>query len=310
MHTVFAAYLTLILLGVSWRFIPNLPTASTMRNAISALVIHILLPLLTISVIARAPLDAVLWQIPLTGMIVTIGCLLLAWACYRIGQATLFKTMNDQTMGSIIIGAAWCNATYLGLPIITGIFGDMMAFLPVIYDVLALTPLLWTLGVFVAGYARGDSGSTIDRILHASKRIIKLPPIYAVVIGLILRTQEIALPEFVLQVSDIAGKAVPPIMMISVGMALSLPTLKSVFTLIPAILIRLFVAPAMALACVTLFSIEPRIGNALIMESGMPTMVLTMALIDMYGLDSEILSHLIALTTICSFITLQFQSLA
>lgn len=102
MHTVFAAYLTLILLGVSWRFIPNLPTASTMRNAISALVIHILLPLLTISVIARAPLDAVLWQIPLTGMIVTIGCLLLAWACYRIGQATLFKTMNDQTMGSKI----------------------------------------------------------------------------------------------------------------------------------------------------------------------------------------------------------------
>lgn len=310
MQTVFAAYLTLILLGVIWRFIPNLPSASTMRNAISALVINILLPLLTISVIAKAPLHDVLWQIPLTGMIVTIGCLLLAFIWYRIGRSTIFKTMNDQTMGSIIIGATWCNATYLGLPLITGVFGDSMAFLPVMYDVLALTPLLWTLGVVVAGYARGDSGTTMERMLHAAKRIITLPPIYAVVIGLILRSNDIALPGFVLQVSEIAGKAVPPIMMISVGMALTLPTLTSVFILIPAIMIRLFAAPAMAFGCVMLFSIDQQIGNALIMESGMPTMVLTMALIDMYGLDSEILSHLIALTTICSFITLQLQSFA
>jgi len=93
-------------------------------------------------------------------------------------------------------------------------------------------------------------------------------------------------------------------------MALTLPTLTSVFILIPAIMIRLFAAPAMAFGCVMLFSIDQQIGNALIMESGMPTMVLTMALIDMYGLDSEILSHLIALTTICSFITLQLQSFA
>ncbi|MGA1307255.1 MAG: AEC family transporter [Candidatus Kapaibacteriota bacterium] len=307
MQIVFISYLTLITLGVLWRFIPNLPEASTMRNAISALVIHILLPLLTISVIARAPLDDALWQIPLTGMIVTIGCLLFAWIIYRILQSTVFKSMDDRTLGSIVIGAAWCNATYLGLPIITGVFGDGMAFLPVIYDVLALTPLLWTLGVVIAGYVRGDSGSTIERVRHAAIKIVTLPPIYAVIIGLSLKYLHIELPEFVLHVSDIAGKAVPPIMMISVGMALTLPSLKSVMQLIPAMAIRLMFAPSLASLCISMFAIDAVIGKALIMESGMPTMVLTMALIDMYGLDSEILSHLIALTTMCSFITLQFQ---
>jgi len=307
MQIVFLSYLSLISLGILWRLIPNLPDASTMRTAISALVIHILLPLLTISVIARAPFDDVLWQIPLTGLIVTFGCLLSAWLIYRIAQATVFKDMNDRTMGSIIIGAAWCNATYLGLPIITGVFGDELAFLPVMYDVLALTPLLWTLGVVIAGYARGDSNAPIERVRLAAKKIVTLPPIYAVIIGLTLKYMHVELPSFILHISDIAGKAVPPIMMISVGMALTLPQWKSIILLIPAIMIRLLFAPLLASACILLFSMNASIGNALIMESGMPTMVLTMALIDMYGLDSRILSHLIALTTMCSFITLQFQ---
>lgn len=307
MQSVFFAYVLLISLGVLWKFIPNLPSPATMRNSISALVIHILLPLLTISVIARAPLDHALWQIPMTGAFVTIGCLFIAWLVYKLMQKTLFSNMEDGTLGSIIIGSAWCNATYLGLPIITGTFGETMAFLPVIYDVLALTPLLWTLGVLIAGYARGDSESHSMRLKNAVKKILSLPPIYAVIFGLTMKFLHIELPDFLLQVSDIAGKAVPPIMMISVGMALSLPKVNTFLILIPAIMIRLMIAPALAFACTFIFKVEPLIGKALIMESGMPTMILTMALIEMYQLDSEILSHLIALTTIGSFITLQFH---
>jgi len=185
-----------------------------------------------------------------------------------------------------------------------------MAFLPVIYDVLALTPLLWTLGVLIAGYARGDSESHSMRLKNAVKKILSLPPIYAVIFGLTMKFLQIELPDFLLQVSDIAGKAVPPIMMISVGMALTVPKWTSLMKLLPGSMIRLFIGPALASLAVMVFGMQYPMGKALIMESGMPTMVLTLALIDMYDLDAEILSHLIAFTTISSFITLQFHLLS
>ncbi len=310
MHTVFAAYLVLISLGIVWKYIPSVPSHTIMRNAISALVIHILLPLLTISVIAKAPMNEAIWQIPMTALFVTLGCLGMAWMVYAGLRRTIFKELNDASMGSLIIGSAWCNATYLGLPIISSIFGAEMSYVPVLYDVLALTPLLWTLGVFIAGYYRGDERKHGERIQESIKKILRLPPIYAVIIGLMLRMMLIPIPDILLQVSEIAGKAVPPIMMISVGMALTLPKWKSLMILIPGSMIRLFLGPALASLAIMFFDMHDIIGEALIIESGMPTMVLTMALIDMHDLDAEILSHLIAFTTISSFITLQFHLLS
>lgn len=310
MNTVFVAYLILISLGIVWRFIPGVPSPTIMRNAISSLVIQILLPLLTISVIAKAPMTDAIWQIPFTAIVVTIGCLLTAWLVYAGLRKTLLNNMSDATMGSLIIGSTWCNATYLGLPIITGIFGEEMSFIPVLYDVLALTPLLWTLGVFIAGYFRGDEQSHGERMRESWLKILRLPPIYAVIIGLTLKCLSVQIPDILLHVSEIAGKAVPPIMMISVGMALTLPKWKSLLILIPGSIIRLFIGPALASLCIVFFGMHNTIGEALIIESGMPTMVLTLALIDMYDLDAEILSHLIAFTTISSFITLQFHLLS
>lgn len=142
------------------------------------------------------------------------------------------------------------------------------------------------------------------------KKILRLPPIYAVIIGLTLRICSIPIPDILLHVSEIAGKAVPPIMMISVGMALTVPKWTSLMKLLPGSMIRLFIGPALASLAVMVFGMQYPMGKALIMESGMPTMVLTLALIDMYDLDAEILSHLIAFTTISSFITLQFHLLS
>jgi len=310
MNTVFVAYLILISLGIVWRFIPGVPSPMIMRNAISSLVIQILLPLLTIAVIAKAPMTEIIWQIPITAVFVTLSCLFIAWCIYAVLRKTIMRDMSDATMGSLIIGSAWCNATYLGLPIITGIFGQELSFIPVLYDVLALTPLLWTIGVFIAGYFRADEQSHGERLQSSLKKILRLPPIYAVIIGLTLRISSIPIPEILLHVSEIAGKAVPPIMMISVGMALTVPKWTSLMKLLPGSMIRLFIGPALASLAVMVFGMQYPMGKALIMESGMPTMVLTLALIDMYDLDAEILSHLIAFTTISSFITLQFHLLS
>jgi hypothetical protein len=310
METVFLAYLILISFGILWRFIPGLPSPEVMRNTISTLVIYILLPLLAISVIAKAPMTDAMWQIPLTALFVTLGCIMVAWIIYAGLKASIMKELTDAKIGSLIIGSAWCNATYLGLPIITGIFGEEMSFVPVLYDVLALTPLLWTLGVFIAGYYNGNEATNRERIREALQKILRLPPLYAVIIGLTLKLLSIQIPDVILRVSDIAGKAVPPIMMISVGMALKMPNWRSILLLLPGSTIRLFLAPALASLCILLFGMEDTIGQALIIESGMPTMVLTMALIAMYDLDAEILSHLIAFTTISSFITLQFHLLS
>ena len=304
MNTILIPFFILVSLGAIWRFLKGVPTPQTVRKVISSLVINILLPLLTLNVIAHAPVDHVLWKIPLIGIVVTLGCLLASLLLYGFISRVKPDLISSKAMGSIVIGTAWCNATYLGLPIVTGIVGIEYTFVPLLYDLLALTPLLWIVGVSVADYYAEEKTLQDSRLKHALKTIAGLPPLYAVIIGLIIRFSGLVMPEILIKTCELAGRAVPPIMMLSVGMALTMPTVKSIAILLPAAIIRLLVGPMIAGWLIMILQIDGPLSTALLLEAGMPTMVLTLAIADKYGLDTSILAQLIAISTVLSLLTL------
>ena len=117
---------------------------------------------------ASAPVDRSLISIPLTGAVVVFAS----------------------------IAAGFGNVMYLGLPVITEMLGEQYGYVAVLYDLLASTPILLTIGVFIA--ARYGSGAPVSAGASL-KRVFLLPPLWGVAAGITVRLAGVMVPQPVLE---------------------------------------------------------------------------------------------------------------
>jgi predicted permease len=203
--------------------------------------------------------------------------------------------------GVLILSAAFGNVSYLGLPVLTGLYGYEAARYALFYDLLASTPLLWLVGAPMA--SRYGENKRIE-IRESLKTIASLPPIWAILIGIALNITSISLPAFVLNAPGMFGNLVVPLMIFSIGLALTIPKVKHAYTIIPAVIIKLFVVPVVSFISAYMLGLK---GNALascLIEGAMPTMVLSLLIAARFRLDISMSAFIIVATTILSFITL------
>lgn len=111
-------FITLFLLvaaGLAYRLIPGVPAADVVRRSIGSVVLNIFLPALTFKVLATAPLGSDLWAVPLVSIMTVLASFAIAWLVYA---RLLRSRLSAPTIGALIIASTWCNATYLGLPVV------------------------------------------------------------------------------------------------------------------------------------------------------------------------------------------------
>jgi predicted permease len=80
--------------------------------------------------------------------------------------------------------------------------------------------------------------------------------------------------------------------------------LNSLVLILPAALIRLAIGPLIAYMLIHVLHVQEPLSKAIMLESGMPSMVLTLVIAQEYTLDTNILAQLIALSTLLSIISL------
>jgi predicted permease len=302
MESTFSAFLIVMGFGALWQFFPALPERTQIRAAIGAIVLNVFLPALSFNVLYQAPINQELWIVPTVSLVVCLATL----GAARLIYETLFKfakgTFKSATLGAMLLGAAWSNATYLGLPTVAAIFGEEYARIPILYDLLAITPLLLTVGAGIGAlYGESDEKSDLKSALFS---ILKLPPLWAAFAGVLLNALHIPVPQAFLSACKIAGSAVAPVMIFSVGLALQFSAPKTLVWIAPAVLLKLGFAPLIAYFVAQALSLSGNSLSATILESAMPTMVLTMVISDKFKLDSQALAQTIAVTTVLSLITI------
>jgi predicted permease len=299
MAQTFLTLFLLILSGVLYRYVPGSPDPSVLRQRIGSLVFNILLPALAFSVMATAPFGSDLITVPLTSVITVVVSYACAWLVY--GMAMSAK-IPKPTAGALILAAVWCNCTYLGLPIVTGVIGDHMSRVPIVFDLLGMSPMLITLGATMS--MRFGRTEEQQRIMQSLRHILTRPPFLATIVGLLANGAHIGIHPTILDVLSYAGSAVPPLMMVSIGLGLRMPRRTSAALLAPAIVIKLVLAPLVAYVVARPLIADPDVFLATMLEAGMPTMMLTMVFADRYGLDTDTLAQAIVVSTIVSMITL------
>lgn len=300
MYETLLSFGLIILTGVAFRRlrIGGL-NADSLRQSINITVLNIFLPALCIKIIYTSKIDIEMLLVPATAWITIISTLLISFSVYKfLGRKMHIKPSEK---GVLILSAAFGNVSYLGLPVLTGLYGYEAAKYALFYDLLASTPLLWLVGAPMA--SRYGENKKLQ-IRESLKTIISLPPIWGIFAGIVLNVTNTPLPAFVQKALGMFGDLVVPLMIFSIGLALTLPKVKHAYTIIPAVVIKLAMVPFISFITAYFLGLK---GNALascLIEGAMPTMVLSLLIAARFKLDASMSAFIIVVTTFLSFITL------
>jgi predicted permease len=262
------------------------------RQSIISLIYILLLPALVIKSLWTSPPELIQWQISFSVTITVLVTATLVWLIYRK------LTTNTATLGAIILAGSLTNATYQGLPILTDQLGLLGTAIAIQYDFFAQTPLLLTLGILLAK----KFGHSTEVPEHWIKTLIKVPALWAALIGLILNQQHIAPVEPLITWLNHLSNPVVPLMLISIGLGLKLESLhpKDFPFLAPVVFIKLMIAPMIIIAVAQQLQLAEEIIIGLALEAGMSSIIIAIVVCDRYHLDSSKYIEIVTLTLLLS----------
>lgn len=282
--------------GALWRrYTPGGLTADTTRQAISNLVIYMLLPALVLSVLWRAPLSSDAFKISLCAITGVVSCAALAWLSCR------FCKHPKASTGAIILASAFPNATYMGLPVLKALLGTDAQSIAIQYDLFACLPLLLTLGLWI-GQHYGTQGA--DTKQHLT--FYKVPPLWAALLAVTLNLSATPLPSMVGSTLSLMGGAVIPLMLFSIGLSLRWDALhkRNISKVVPVLVFQLAVMPVLVLLLAHELGLSGKLFTGVVLEASMPVMLLGIAISDRYGLDTATYATAVTLTTLASMATI------
>ena len=287
----------LILCGIGWRILqPDGLAPVQTRKVLTSLVYYLLLPALVLSV---------LWQAELGETSLLIAAAAAAGIAAGFGFGFLFCRLcrnSSQEAGAVILAVAFPNTTYLGLPVLEATFGPWARSVAIQYDLFACTPLLFTAGILMA--ARMGSAEGERRPL--SHGLLRIPAMWAAVLAVALNGFAVPMPAVLEGLLSLLERGVVPLMLFSLGLSLEWRQSRWSLlpSLVPVVLLRLFVIPAFVLLVVTVLGLTGDLKAAVVMEAAMPSMVIGIVLCDRFQLDVSLYAAAVTVTTVLSLLTL------
>ena len=197
------------------------------------------------------------------------------------------------------------NAGYMGLPLISALFGsEGLLYASAYFTIFNL--LLWTLGYSMVS-GSSDPKAVVKSLAHT-------PAIYAVLVGLAIYLLQIPIPALLAQPISLLGAMNTPLSMLITGMLIAAGDLKSIVCSRPIwklAAVRMLVIPALCLGAFALLGLF-RFGMAaqvvLLLEC-CPAAAITSVFAVQFGHDEQFAAGCVVLTTLLSILALPLCAL-
>ena len=267
------------------------------RKSISKLVLYILLPSLIFKVIYTSELGSVLYEVPLAMAAGILGCLLAAWLIFKC------IPIDRKAKGSLILACAFGNVTYLGLPVLQGVFAAHALDISkvAILSEVTVAPLNLTVGSLLAMSYSEEQGLNLRQSL---KQVAQLPPLWALAAALGCKFLYVPLPAFILHGTSVLGAVVSGLMILSLGMALKFRRVNHLLPILTVSGIKLILSPIIVFGAASALAMSAPYFEAVTLEGAMPSQLLTFVIADRFNLDSELLAQAIFINTVIAFVTI------
>lgn len=205
-------------------------------------------------------------------------------------------------------GVAFCNAGFIGIPLISATFGKEAAFYIAAFATM-LNLLQWTYGIIII---------TGDRKAINTKKMFINPVCIAMIIGLVLFVTRLQLPAIILSTMEQVSYLNTPCAMLILGFYLSKVRLKDMLTDYWAYIscaVRLIVIPLITMAVLWVLPLEQLMpGSACVSVSDLKLITLiaastpvgttTAIFAQKFGQDYKKAVILVCLSTILSILTI------
>lgn len=299
MLNVFLALTVIAVVGSSLHWmLPDLDVDLT-RKQCGSLVLNVLLPALNIEVIYGAPIGNALWRVPLTMLIGIVVCVAAALLVFRI------FAVSPTQKSALVIGGAFGNVTYLGMPLLQGLFPTKLMH---VTEIAILCEITVTSSDLIAGTLlamfQNESGASIRTAL---KQIVRFPLIVSAIAAALLRVIGLHLPEFLLSSFHLLGQCASGLMLLILGMALKTKVLKRSVddfrTWWPLLVIKLGISPLVVALVGSAIGLSALNVLLTTIEAAMPPQLFTFIVADRFGFDIELLATAVAFMTVLSLLT-------
>ena len=296
MLPLFVGFFGVMALGVALRTRLREPlTPQLVASSLTAIIVDVTAPALTVDVLLRAPIATSLLAAlaPATvALVVMMALTLLACRLAKLGAA--------QT-GALAMTLSFSNTGFVGIPVIQGLYSDPRAAQSaVLIDSVDTTLLLWTLGIAVASRF---GGRETQRGVGAS--LLRKPVTWAVLVGLAMSAAGVALPSWLRPGVERLGAATAPLVFLTLGLGVDVAKLRGRARVIAsAVLARLALAPSIALATAALAHMHGPVAEAAVMQSAMPTALVSVVIATEEGCDGALASAVATSTMLLAPLTL------
>lgn len=296
LYRVWLPLVILIGAGGLWQRVhPEIP-APVLRNYLSTLAVYLFLPALIFAAAATARIDRALLTVPfflLLGTLVT--GLLLYLALYR---TRLGKGLTNRTRASLLLCGMFGNVLLIGYPVLGFLYGQAGERYAVFADVLAFTPIVWTLGVWIA--TRLGAADVSGPVHPVTRILFRLPPLWAFVLGVALNLSGLDLAPLA-DAARMVGQAAIPVLLFVLGLALPWGRLRPGRGVLSVVAVKLVLMPLIVWGLTLLGGQGTDLSEqhrAAIIEAGMPVMTTSVLLADRFHLDTETVALLLGWSTL------------
>jgi predicted permease len=131
-----------------------------------------------------------------------------------------------------------------------------------------------------------------------------LPPIWGVAAGIAVHVMGITVPLLLMDAAALMGSVVVPLMMFMVGLALDFRDLKRLPIALPAIGLKLILAPVLVWWIGSLLGLPSDALKAISIAGAMPVMVTLLVIADEFGLDVSLTAICITISTVVMFFSM------
>ncbi|MCG0276296.1 MAG: AEC family transporter [Thermosediminibacteraceae bacterium] len=251
--------------------------------------------------------------VPQFAVLMTILSLIAAYAVQKIIK------IEDPTKKDVFyLTVSFCNTVFIGLPIVTSVYGESAAGYVFFYD-LGSGIMLWTLGMKLA--CRGcptvkneklcEAGNSIKEFFITLSSFLKNlinPSMVALSLAVLIVMLQIPLPDVINRTAKTVGNITIPLSMLFVGMSVGHSRISSREILDPMILwaafIRLIISPLLVGGALYFVPVPLILKKVITVEAAMPVMMFTVILADKYNKHSKFASKTVLITTFLSMITI------
>ncbi|QJD30721.1 AEC family transporter [Methylococcus geothermalis] len=298
MAGVLAQMSALILCGVILRRLrPGGIDPERVRRAVTGLVFNALLPALVLSALWGGGVSPQGWKISLFGMAIVVFGIAVTLCLDRALR------LERRQLGATMLGISFSNVTFLGLPVLEQTFGpDLARPLVIQIDLFSTAPLVFTLGVYIAsryGEAPGNPSAALRALLFN-------PPLGAALFAMMLGEYDIPQPAALELALETAASSVAPLMLLALGLGLRWDVWRKENTLLVVLAsgLKLVAVPLFGLGLTQILAVSGDTRSALVLEAGMPSMLLGIVYCDRYRLDTGLYAMLATSTTLLALGTL------